>query len=97
MEKNKLTAPVEKLGLEVKAYGDAKLNTLKLQTAKGLSQGIASVTSYLLLFVLGSAFVLVLSMGLILFLGENTWGRLGYSSENLLTFSTSFSTLSAES
>lgn len=70
MEKNKLTAPVEKLGLEVKAYGDAKLNTLKLQTAKGLSQGIASVTSYLLLFILGSAFVLVLSMGLILFLGE---------------------------
>ena len=70
MEKNKLTAPVEKLGLEVKAYGEAKLNTLKLQTAKGLSQGIASVTSYLLLFILGSAFVLVLSMGLILFLGE---------------------------
>ena len=70
MEKNKFTAPVEKLGQEVKAYGDAKLNTLKLQTAKGLSQGIASVTAFLLLFILGSAFVLVLAMGLILLLGE---------------------------
>lgn len=70
MEKNKFTASIEKMGQEVKTYGDAKLNTLKLQTVKGLSQGISSATSYLLLFLLGNAMVLVLSIGLILLLGE---------------------------
>ena len=70
MEKSKFTAPVEKLGQELQEYGDAKLNTLKLQTAKGMAQCASAFTSYLLLLIIGSALLLILSMGLILLLGE---------------------------
>lgn len=70
MEKSKFTAPVEKLGQELQEYGDAKLNTLKLQTAKGMAQCASAFTSYFLLFIIGSALLLILSMGLILLLGE---------------------------
>lgn len=67
---NNLPNPVEKLGTDIKEYGDAKLDTFKLQAAKGMAQGVAAITGYLLLILLASTLLLVLSFGLILLLGE---------------------------
>lgn len=67
---NDLTAPVEKLGKAAKDYGEAKLDTVKLQAAKGVSQGVAALTCFLVLLIIGSALMLVLSFGLIMLLGE---------------------------
>ncbi len=67
---NRLTDPVEKLGLEVKGYVDTRVDDLKLQAAKGLSRGSGALAALVLMFVVVSALVLVLSFAGVLLLGE---------------------------
>ena len=67
---NRLTDPVEKLGLEVKGYVDTRVDDLKLQAAKGLSRGSGALAALVLILVVVSALVLVLSFAGVLLLGE---------------------------
>lgn len=68
--KQDIKAPAEKLVNEVKGYTDAQIDCLKLRTAKGLAQGTSALVATLLIFILGSALVLVLSFGCVMWLGE---------------------------
>ena len=67
---NRLTDPVEKLGHEVIGYVDTRVDDLKLQAAKGLSQGSGALAALVLILVMVSALVLVLSFAGVLLLGE---------------------------
>ena len=67
---NRLTDPVEKLGHEVIGYVDTRVDDLKLQAAKGLSQGSGALAGLVLILVMVSALVLVLSFAGVLLLGE---------------------------
>ena len=58
---NRLTAPVEKLGQEVKGYVDTRVDDLKLQAAKGLSQGIGALAGLVLILLVVSLVVLLLA------------------------------------
>ena len=67
---NRFTDPVEKLGHEVIGYVDTRVDDLKLQAAKGLSQGSGALAGLVLILVVVSALVLVLSFAGVLLLGE---------------------------
>lgn len=67
---SKFSAPAEKLNADIRAYIDAQADGLKLRATKGLSKGLSSLTSILLLFIIGSACILVLSFALVLLVGE---------------------------
>ena len=67
---NRLTDPVEKLGHDAIGYVDTRVDDLKLQAAKGLSQGAGALAGLVLILVMVSALVLVLSFAGVLLLGE---------------------------
>ena len=67
---SKFSDPAEKLGLEVREYARAQADQLKFQTVKALSQGTATLTGLLLIFIVGSALLLTLSFALVLLIGE---------------------------
>ena len=67
---SKLTAPVEKLGLEVKGHVDTRVDDLKLQAAKGLSQGTGALAGLVLILVVAGALFMMLSLAGVLLLGE---------------------------
>lgn len=62
--------PAEKLYEKTRNYVDLRLENLKLQTAKGLSQTLSKLMVALLLLGVAGAFVLVISFGGVLLLGE---------------------------
>lgn len=67
---SRFTDPVEKLGLEAKGYIDTRVDDLKLQAAKGLSEGTTALAGLVLIVVVLSALALVLSFAGVLLLGE---------------------------
>ena len=67
---NKLTAPVEKLGQDAVGYVDSRVDDIKLQVAKGLSQGTGSMAGFVLILVVVGNLLLVLSLAGVLLLGE---------------------------
>lgn len=67
---NRLTAPVEKLGQDALGYVDTRVDDLKLQVAKGLSQGTGSMAGFVLILVVVGNLLLVLSLAGVLLLGE---------------------------
>ena len=59
---NRFTAPVEKLGQDALGYVDTRVDDLKLQVAKGLSQGTGSMAGFVLILVVVGNLLLVLSL-----------------------------------
>ena len=67
---NNFREPVNQLVQDGKRYVEVQLDSVKLRSIKGLSQGFSTVASLLLIFILGSVFVLALSFALVMWLGE---------------------------
>lgn len=62
--------PAEDLSRKAREYVDSQLTDLKLRTAKGLSITVSKLVGAFLILGLASSFVLLLSFGLVLLLGE---------------------------
>ncbi len=69
-EMNKFTTPLDDLTRDARAYLDSRLDDVKLNTTKGLSQASCTLTSIILLFIVAGAFLLVLSAACVIWLGE---------------------------
>ena len=69
-------APAEDLAGKGKEYIDAKVDDVKLRLVKGLSVSASKLLGLILFLGVVSAFLLVLSFGLILLLAE--WWKLSY-------------------
>lgn len=67
---NHFREPVDQLVQDGKKYVEKQLDSVKLRSIKGLSQGFSTVASLLLIFILGSVFALALSFALVMWLGE---------------------------
>lgn len=67
---NHFREPVDQLVQDGKNYVEKQLDSVKLRSVKGLSQGFSTVASLLLIFILGSVFALALSFALVMWLGE---------------------------
>lgn len=67
---SQFTEPVEKLFQDSKEYLDQQLESAKLRTVKGLSQGTSALGRLLLFFTIAGNLVLMLSFALVLWLGE---------------------------
>lgn len=67
---NHFREPVDQLVQDGKRYVEKQLDSVKLRSIKGLSQGFSTVASLLLIFILGSVFTLALSFALVMWLGE---------------------------
>ena len=70
------TAPAEDLAGKGKEYLDARVEDVKLRLVKGLSISVSKLLGLILFLGIVSAFLLVLSFGLILLLAE--WWKLSY-------------------
>ena len=70
------TAPAEDLAGKGKEYLDARVEDVKLRLVKGLSISVSKLLGLILFLGIVSAFLLVLSFGLILLLAE--WWKLNY-------------------
>jgi hypothetical protein len=70
------SAPAEDLAGKGKEYLDAKVDDVKLRLVKGLSISVSKLLGLVLFLGIVSAFLLVLSFGLILLLAE--WCGLSY-------------------
>lgn len=71
------TQPAEDLSREAKEYLDARLDDVKLRTVKGLSISLSKLAGMILILGVLGAFVLTLSFGLVLLLGDAMGGRYG--------------------
>lgn len=69
-KKNRFTAPVDKLVHETTGYINAQIDNVKLHSVKGLSQGTSAIAGLLLIFIIAGVFVITLSVGVVLWLGE---------------------------
>ena len=67
---SQFTEPVEKLFQDSKEYLDQQLESAKLRTVKGLSQGTSALGRLLLFFTIAGNLLLMLSFALVLWLGE---------------------------
>lgn len=67
---NNFREPIDQLVQDGKRYVEVQLDSVKLRSIKGLSQGFSTVASLLLIFILGSVFALALSFALVMWLGE---------------------------
>lgn len=67
---NNFREPIDQLVQDGKRYVEVQLDSVKLRSIKGLSQGFSTVASLLLIFILGSVFTLALSFALVMWLGE---------------------------
>ena len=70
------SAPAEDLAGKGKEYLDARVDDVKLRLVKGLSISASKLLGLILFLGVVSAFLLVLSFGLILLMAE--WWQLGY-------------------
>lgn len=70
MQTNKYATPLDDLSRDARAYLDTRLDDVKLNTAKGLSQASGILTSIILLFIVAGAFLLILSAACVIRLGE---------------------------
>ena len=64
------TEPLNNLVKDGEQYVDTQMDSLKLHSIKGLSMGLSTVASLLLIFILGSVLLLALSFALVMWLGE---------------------------
>ena len=69
-EMNRYTTPLDDLTRDARTYLDTRLDDVKLNTAKGLSQASCTLTSIILLFIVAGAFLLTLSAACVIWLGE---------------------------
>lgn len=64
------TEPLNSLVKDGEQYVNAQMDSLKLHSIKGLSMGLSTVASLLLIFILGSVLLLALSFALVMWLGQ---------------------------
>lgn len=64
------TEPLNNLVQDGERYVNAQMDSLKLHSIKGLSLGLSTVASLLLIFILGSVLLLALSFALVMWLGQ---------------------------
>jgi hypothetical protein len=69
-QKNKFTAPVDRLVHETTGYVNAQIDNVKLRSVKGLSEGTSAVAGLLVIFITVGALVTTLSFAIVLWLGE---------------------------
>lgn len=70
-QKNKrFTAPVDRLARKTTGYVNAQIDNVKLRSVKGLSQGTSAIAGLLLIFIIAGVFVITMSVGVVLWLGE---------------------------
>ena len=73
--------PAEDLSREAKEYIDLQLENIKLRTAKGLSVTASKLVGLILIIGVASSFILALSFGIILLVGEligsYAWSSIG--------------------
>ena len=73
---SRFSQPAEELYDKTREYAEAKVDDVKLRLVKGLSVSVSKLLGLILFLGVASAFVLVLSFGLILLLAE--WMGLSY-------------------
>jgi uncharacterized membrane protein len=75
------TQPAEDLSRKAREYVDLRVDEVKLSAAKGLSVSLSKLSGMILILGLATVFVLVLSFGLIILVGEligsYAWAALG--------------------
>ena len=75
------TQPAEDLSRKAREYVDLRLDEVKLYAAKGLSVSLSKLSGMILILGVATVFVLVLSLGLIILVGEligsYAWAALG--------------------
>lgn len=64
------TEPLNNFVKDGEQYVNAQMDSLKLHSIKGLSMGLSTVASLLLIFILGSVLLLALSFALVMWLGQ---------------------------
>lgn len=64
------TEPLNNLVKDGEQYVNTQMDSLKLHSIKGLSMGLSTVASLLLIFILGSVLLLALSFALVMWLGQ---------------------------
>lgn len=69
-KKNRFTAPVDRLVHETTGYVNLQIDSVKLRSVKGLSQGTSAVAGLLVIFVIVGALVTTLSFAFVLLFGE---------------------------
>ena len=74
--RTEFSAPAEELAEKGKEYLDARVDDVKLRLVKGLSISVGKLLGLMLFLLVVSAFLLVLSFGMILLLAE--WCNLSY-------------------
>lgn len=80
---SEFTKPAEELFRDSREYVDAKIDDVKLRTVRGLSLSISKVLAMILILGVATSFLLVLSLGLILLLGQIIGGN--YAAAALIT------------
>ena len=75
------TQPAEDLSRKAREYVDLRVDEVKLSAAKGLSVSLSKLSGMILILGVATVFVLVLSFGLIILVGElvgsYAWAALG--------------------
>lgn len=75
------TRPAEELSRKAQDYVDLRLDEIKLSAAKGLSISLSKLVGMILILGMATNFVLVLSFGIIILIGEligsYAWAALG--------------------
>ena len=69
-QKNKFTAPADRLVNKTTDYVNAQIDNVKLRSVKGLSQGTSAVAGLLVIFIIVGALVMALSVAAVLWIGE---------------------------
>jgi len=72
---SEFTRPAQETLDAAREYADAKADEIKLQVAKGLAESVTKIIVILVLVLVASTFLLVLSFGLILLLGQLMGGK----------------------
>ncbi len=82
MADKEFTGPAEDLAGKGKEYLDARVDDIKLRLVKGLSISVSKLLGLILFLGVVSAFLLVLSLGLILLIAE--WTKLSYGVASMI-------------
>lgn len=67
---SKFSDPADRIVRDVKDYADARVEGLKLDTVKGLSEGTSALAAILLVIGVAAIFLLILSFAAVMLLGE---------------------------
>ncbi len=83
---NKYTTPLDDLTQDARSYMDTRIDDVKLNTVKGLSQASCTLTNLILLFIVAGAFLLILSAACVICLGEamNSYSLAAFSVAGVL-------------